>query len=1456
MMKRLFFSLVFIAAASAAAEGRNYDFGTFSLMFNAQGAFTVAKDNTKILSALLFASAKSPIKNHSFFQSSDFTAKQAVISMSSSDDSAEFETAGSLTNKEMGVTLNFKQNLNITSDGRIHVRYDIETPPGLEFSESPRLLVTMPGSLVAGKGMEKRNGMTSQWLVFPESFDKTQGPCWGQGDVLRLATKFGPVEFVKGGAPIAFHDTRLYDKAGGIRIDLPGALKQPGAWQATGMVKLPAKASSMPKKKFAAAAYTPDFSTWDIYLPHLRRTPLSGWWRLKLLPNTKGNPVDDQGTKDGFYQEGFDCSGWDEILVPQSWTQKTFLRQGKDSSGKPVVRNSFQGVGWYQLKFTAPENPARLRSILRFEEVAWDAKVYLNGEPVTAHRNFRAMSMKPIEDAFEIDVTKLLRPGKDNTLSVRVFNSLTPGMEDWRLVSGIVGNVWLDLRPDTYCAETLITPAPGLKSFAYKCILSSANAPDWTYEVFEWNGGRTVATGKTAGTLGKDDLGRATLEGEVELPDAKPWSCESPFLYGIKFKDAKGEVAGVKRFGLRTFIAANGNFQLNGKPVFLRGLVKEFHDFCNFTDPLFLFNDDDSLRRCWKTFRDANINHVRFHTSYMPRIHYDILDELGILVCDELSYPETAIENSTRSDEIAVSRFNFACDKDGNIKPDFANYIRRRLEANYSHPCIAMFSYGNEIRDEGTFRLLANNLYDLYKKHDLQNRPITPSSGRFWKEGINFASLAKGDKLDYVDTHDYTGSINNLPISFCQQAIENFMKQARSAYKPQIPPVVNGETIYFAGAYYPEFYDAIWKSKDATEPDWDKYIWALTEVRKQYPVHYMMSYYYMRNWGTWGYKYNRDAGRGYYLERILEAHRKLWPEIDGFEALMGPIFNDRPTLPFSSFKFKPNAAYEPMKQICAPVTVILDHVSPNRYAGDKLAINATVVNNSENALPPIVLHLALLKDGTALQTTSVPIDALAIGEKKVVGSSLAVPTALDKEAITLKYSLHEGEKILCERKLELNVREKKALFSPLETRNTPMLYDGVENVFTGMGRPSTTALLDDYAVNFRPIKDFSALNPKTTLIIGANSFDRTIMDSGDAIRRYVEAGGRLLVFEQNFQGRPPFAQELEYSDAGYGQFAEILNHANPAVEGMRQEEFLCWDQQDWSIYHSFISPLSETAILTGGDCSYWGSDHFGMVVAQGRMGKGTLILCQAEVTKTYKLDSAAAALARNLILSALDERRNLEALPAFRGKPRKLPKIPESNACFIPLSKAANMGFADERPDDGKGGWTDQGAKNDLRMIPLGKSQFGTIPFLILDPSSNSGKSCVVVSATPNSKFPKASHPMELGKKLKSLSFLSSGGWLPDTGIVGKYIVKYVDGSTAEIPVECGVNIGDWWGASSRQLSNGECVWSGRNELSIVGLFAFTWTNPKPEVEIKSIVLEATHSSAVIGLVAITGERI
>ena len=64
------------------------------------------------------------------------------------------------------------------------------------------------------------------------------------------------------------------------------------------------------------ATYEPDFSKSDIYLPHLKRTPLSGWWKLKKVSSDRKNDPNDEGTRSGYHKMELDDSGWSRDIVP------------------------------------------------------------------------------------------------------------------------------------------------------------------------------------------------------------------------------------------------------------------------------------------------------------------------------------------------------------------------------------------------------------------------------------------------------------------------------------------------------------------------------------------------------------------------------------------------------------------------------------------------------------------------------------------------------------------------------------------------------------------------------------------------------------------------------------------------------------------------------------------------------------------------------------------------------------------------------------------------------------------------------------------------------------------------------------------------------------------------------------------------------------------------------------
>ncbi|HXG71444.1 MAG TPA: hypothetical protein VNJ04_12635, partial [Gemmatimonadaceae bacterium] len=75
------------------------------------------------------------------------------------------------------------------------------------------------------------------------------------------------------------------------------------------------------------------------------------------------------------------------------------------------------------------------------------------------------------------------------------------------------------------------------------------------------------------GRLAADGSGGAALTRKVSGLDARRWSPDSPSLYHLTVRYARGDtsISERVRFGFRSVSADSGRILLNGKPIFLRG---------------------------------------------------------------------------------------------------------------------------------------------------------------------------------------------------------------------------------------------------------------------------------------------------------------------------------------------------------------------------------------------------------------------------------------------------------------------------------------------------------------------------------------------------------------------------------------------------------------------------------------------------------------------------------------------------------------------------------------------------------------------------------------------------------------------------------------------------------------------------------------------------------------------
>jgi hypothetical protein len=197
-----------------------------------------------------------------------------------------------------------------------------------------------------------------------------------------------------------------------------------------------------------------------------------------------------------------------------------------------------------------------------------------------------------------------------------------------------------------------------------------------------------------------------------------------------------------------------------------------------------------------------------------------------------------------------------------------------------------------------------------------------------------------------------------------------------------------------------------------------------------------------------------------------------------------------------------------------------------------------------------------------------------------------------------------------------------------------------------------------------------------------------------------------------------------------------------------------------------------------------------------------------------------------------------------------------AKTCFpIDISPFCNMGFADEKAGDRKGGWTDQGPKNDLRVVPVGEVKFKGISFSIIDPDKNQGKSCIVLKSEHSPWGIEKIKGVKVGRATPFLYFLQASAYIKSGEEMAKYIINYKGGEKIEIPIIGGKNIGEWW-KPVPDLPEAEVAWEGPNpQVGTVGLYLFTWKNPFAEREIETIDIESNNKRSVPCLVAISGER-
>lgn len=412
---------------------------------------------------------------------------------------------------------------------------------------------------------------------------------------------------------------------------------------------------------------------------------------------------------------------WQNIDVPHDW----LIYDPND-----LYRS---GEGWYRRTLRI-EKKQEGKCFLRFEGVYQDCTVFLNSQ--------KAGEWKYGYTTFEIDISALCVPG-DNELMVRcVYES--PNSR-WYSGAGIYRNVYLKYAPPAYFASdgiyvtTFYDPeldweqTPGrrrlkgrgermrveidselhLPAGAQARICHKIYAPD----------------GTLAAEIGEDAAG-CRDERKLFVKEPVWWSPEHPALYTlVSTLLCGGESHQVtQKFGFRvTSFDPTWGFLLNGEPVKLRGVCLH-HD----QGALGSAVNREAIKRQLSIMKEMGVNAIR--TSHNPPAVelMELCDEMGLLMDSEIFDMW----------EIHKTEYDYASHFPAWAKTDVAAWVRR----DRNHPCVIMWSVGNEIGDTNASergQAITAMLRDAVRENDPKHHaPCTIASNYMaWENGRKCADL-------------------------------------------------------------------------------------------------------------------------------------------------------------------------------------------------------------------------------------------------------------------------------------------------------------------------------------------------------------------------------------------------------------------------------------------------------------------------------------------------------------------------------------------------------------------------------------------------------------------------------------------------------------------------------------------------------------------------------------------
>lgn len=413
------------------------------------------------------------------------------------------------------------------------------------------------------------------------------------------------------------------------------------------------------------------------------RLTLNGEWKFLYREAPELSP-------EGFMNKQADVDGWDRIDVPSVWQLRGYDRMHYTDVlylfpiNPPYVPTE-NPTGIYKRTFILTEEWLKNDTILKFHGVDSAYDVWVNG----VHAGYGKVSRL----SGEYDITGLVCEG-ENDITVRVYKwSDGTYLEDQDMwwMSGIYRDVELINEPkkailDVQADGSLDTDyINGILKVKIRTKQEGCEG-SWRLQ----KAGAAVAEGNF---MTED----CTAYIEKEIPGVKKWTAETPELYELYVSTEEQEIC--VRTGFRKVEIIDNNFCVNGRALLINGV--NHHDY----------NPKEGRTVTYEQMKDDiilmkrhNINAVRCSHYPANGYFYDLCDEFGLYVIDEADLECHGFE--------WVENYTWITDNPSWEKA-YVDRSVRMVKQDRNHPCIIMWSMGNESTFGCNFRSAAKAIREL-----------------------------------------------------------------------------------------------------------------------------------------------------------------------------------------------------------------------------------------------------------------------------------------------------------------------------------------------------------------------------------------------------------------------------------------------------------------------------------------------------------------------------------------------------------------------------------------------------------------------------------------------------------------------------------------------------------------------------------------------------------------------